>query len=192
MVRYLLLLSGISLFTTATLAQTFPASAPATAPETAFTEGTWNAVAYGNFGSDVTNRNVRLGGANMGVGYYVVDNVSLNLEGSACLVDQAGPDGWGGTLSLLLRQHFINRGRFSFYIDVGWGVIETEYDTPLRGTRFNYIQHVGPGITYEPDKGTYLLGGARFFHISNAREEGRDRNPSVNGLEGYLGLMIKF
>lgn len=188
MIHRLWLVLGIVMFAAWTQAQTTSPSAPSTA----FTEGSWCSVIYGNYGSDVTNRNVRLGGANLGIGYYLVDNVALNLEGSANMIDEPGPDGWGGTTSLLLRQHFFNRDRFSFFIDVGWGIIETQYDTPVRGTRFNFIQHTGPGFTYELDKGTYLLGGARFFHISNARLEGRNRNPSVNGIEGYLGLMFKF
>ena len=33
------------------------------------------------------------------------------------------------------------------------------------------------------------MGGARYFHLSNAQIDGPLRNPSVNGIEGYFGLM---
>jgi hypothetical protein len=38
----------------------------------------------------------------------------------------------------------------------------------------------------------YLMGGVRGTHLSNARSEGEDRNPSLNGVEGYVGLLFAF
>jgi hypothetical protein len=39
---------------------------------------------------------------------------------------------------------------------------------------------------------TYLLGGARYFHLSNAKAHGSEKNPSYDGVEYYVGLMFAF
>ena len=36
------------------------------------------------------------------------------------------------------------------------------------------------------------MAGVRYFHLSNAHLEGPRRNPSINGLEGFLGVMWTF
>jgi hypothetical protein len=44
-------------------------------------------------------------------------------------------------------------------------------------------------VSYELRDGMYFMGGARYWHLSNAKMEGDLRNPSINGVEGYVGLM---
>ena len=48
------------------------------------------------------------------------------------------------------------------------------------------------GTTYPLKDNLHLLTGVRYFHLSNARIEGNSRNPSINGVEGFLGLMWTF
>ena len=38
----------------------------------------------------------------------------------------------------------------------------------------------------------YLLGGARFFHLSSANLHGRDQNPSQDGVQYFVGVMFTF
>jgi hypothetical protein len=47
------------------------------------------------------------------------------------------------------------------------------------------------GATYQLRDNLYLFGGARYFHLSNAALEGPERNPSINGIEGYFGVMLR-
>jgi hypothetical protein len=157
-----------------------------------FPAGTWCAQVYGSYGSDLSNRNVRLAGANFGFGYYVFNNLALNLEGQVFNVDEPGPNGWAVALTALLRHHLIRADPFSFYMDVGFGPMEAQHDTPPGGTHFNFLTRVGPGFTCKLDEATYLLGGVRYLHISNAHLDNEKDNPSVNGVEGYIGMMFTF
>jgi hypothetical protein len=38
----------------------------------------------------------------------------------------------------------------------------------------------------------FLLGGARYFHLSNGDIHGRDQNPSFDGVQYWLGMMVTF
>ena len=50
----------------------------------------------------------------------------------------------------------------------------------------------GPGLTYRLDDNTYLMGGARYFHVSNGNQFGRINNPSYDGVQYYVGVMFAF
>ena len=73
----------------------------------------------------------------------------------------------------------------------GWVNVEV---TPLPGigVRKDFATRTGLGVSYHLQGNMYLLTGVRYFHISNAHIEGRLRNPSINGVEGFLGLMWTF
>ena len=38
----------------------------------------------------------------------------------------------------------------------------------------------------------HLIGGARFFHLSNANLHGRENNPSQDGIQYFVGLLWTF
>jgi len=175
---------ALSLFATAD-AQQQPAQAY-------FNQGSFSLQTYAGYMADVTNRSVRNAGATVGIGYYLLENVGLNIEATGCYVDEPGPNTFGGGINLLLRHHLMVRPNWSFFIDVGPGFLEAKRDVPPNGTRFNITFRTGPGFTYKLDEHMHLLIGGHFVHQSNARMWGSDRNPSVNGLEGYIGLMFTF
>jgi Lipid A 3-O-deacylase (PagL) len=70
--------------------------------------------------------------------------------------------------------------------------LTTQYVTGVPdGTNFNFTPQFGLGATYQLSDNTFLIGGARLFHLSNA---GIDPgvNPSINlAIEGYVGLLFK-
>jgi len=37
-----------------------------------------------------------------------------------------------------------------------------------------------------------FIAGVRYFHLSNAKREGADRNPSVNAIQAVVGVMFRF
>ena len=58
------------------------------------------------------------------------------------------------------------------------------------GTHFNFTLQGGTGATYNvTDRLTAMLG-VRWYHISNARIRGRDRNVGFDSPLFYLGLMM--
>ena len=161
--------------------------------KTTFAQGTRTFQTYANYVSAKGNSNDEiLASGAMGAGYFVFDNTELNLELLGYHVTQDGPDAEAIGLQLLLRHHWIQFDRFSLFVDVGPGIFEGTTEVPRDGTSFNITFRSGPGLTYRVTDNFYLIGGARYFHLSNASLEGRDKNPSINGVEGYFGVMFTF
>lgn len=171
------------LFATAALA--------ADPPATLFPRGTADLTLDASFIHDWDRGNSNFAAAGAGVGYYFLDNVSLGLElnGYQIFQDQST---YAGGVALLGRHHFFTHGRWTIFADVGFGVFEANDPVPAGGTHFNFTFRSGLGVTYRLREGLDLMGGVRYFHLSNARIEGRNRNPSANGFEPYFGLMWTF
>ena len=130
--------------------------------------------------------------ANFVTSYYFGDDVSLGLEVQGYFVDQPTDDTVIAGTGLLLRWHFLEQERYSLFVDGGAGVSIAEADVPAGGTHFNYTGKGGGGATFELREGTHLVGGVRFFHLSNANLHGRDENPSQDGIQFYVGMMWTF
>jgi hypothetical protein len=160
--------------------------------KTTFAQGTWTAQAYGSYVNAHGFSHEMLASGAAGVGYFVFDNAELNLELVGYHVTQDGPDANAIGLQLLLRHHLLQFDRLSLFVDVGPGIFEGSTEVPPDGTSFNITFRSGPGVTYQLNDNWYLIGGARYFHLSNAALEGREHNPSINGVEGYFGVMFKF
>ena len=60
------------------------------------------------------------------------------------------------------------------------------------GTRFNFVFQSGAGLTCHLRDNLYLIGGARYYHLSNANFDGDGQNPSINGVRAYVGLLFTF
>ena len=126
----------------------------------------------------------------VGFNYFVFDNISIGGELTGYGVFQEeGDDAVAVGFSLVVRHHFLRWDRASLFADASFGPFEANTDVPPTGTRFNYVTRAGLGMTYELDPDLYLYGGAHYFHLSNARLEGVEHNPQMNGVEFYFGLM---
>ena len=159
-----------------------------------FPRGTWTLQVDGAFLRARTNpRFEQFAGGHVGVGYYVLDRLSINADVPVYWVNQSGPNAVAGGFDLLARWHFVERGRLSLYLDGGAGFLVADHDVPRGGTHFNFTPQIGIGATWLLDDHTYLIGGARLLHLSNAGIDGHDRNPSVDGsLMGYVGIGWRF
>lgn len=155
-------------------------------------EGTWAVTTYGSYTKNFIGEKAKIGAGTLGVGYYFTDNIALNAEVSYYHNHQFGPDADIAAIDLLLRHHLLHTGRFSLFLDVGGGVSYSDHRTPWFGTYYNYVLETGVGATFQLWDNVSLIGGARYFHLSNAYLEGPNHNPSINGTQGYLGLMFKF
>jgi hypothetical protein len=172
-------------------ATTEPASiAPSSAP-LVIPKGLWTFETYGSYASEPTGTREQIYSGTVGLGYYFINNNSLSLEFNGLQGAQPGGDVDGGALNLLLRTDLINEPGFSVLIDFGPGLMETDHRFPASGTDFNFFFKTGVGAQIHLSDRTDLLTGVRYLHISNARMDGPDRNPSINTIEGYLGLIFR-
>ena len=158
----------------------------------AFPKGTLSLQTYSTYAGGIDAKEIFYSGA-LGGSYYVFDNLSLGLEASGYQVTQSpGRNSSMAGLSGVVRHHFLDLDRFTVFADVTFGPVLASDRVPSGGTYFNFATRAGLGATYLLHDHFYLLGGIRYFHLSNARIEGIQRNPSVNGLEGFLGVMWTF
>lgn len=119
---------------------------------------------------------------------FAFDRISL---GGQLALYRGHDDGeaYGAGVNLVGRWHFLNVGRVSFYGDLLGGVLELDDQFPDGGTRFNFTYAGGPGADVRLKDNLHLTLGFRFQHVSNGFIEGRDRNPVLNSLGGYVGLL---
>jgi hypothetical protein len=91
---------------------------------------------------------------------------------------------------LVFRRHFaLDDARdWSWYVDIGIGVMLSADDIPQDGTSFNFTPRAGTGLTYQVSDDWRLIAGFRWSHISNARIFGDDDNPSSDGVMFSIGL----
>jgi hypothetical protein len=134
-----------------------------------------------------------IGALELGANYYLWDNLSLGVELNGFEISQLGEDASAISLEATFRHHFWQPDdRWTTYIDGAFGPSYSTRDTPQGGTHFNFISRIGLGATVRLDEHVHLMFGARYWHLSNARIEGTDRNPNFNGAQVYVGLMWQF
>lgn len=155
-------------------------------------ERRWTAELLGTALGDLSNRQVIMGGLSIGAGYYVFDNLAIMLDVSGYGFNQGDENGSAVGATLGLRHHLFKVKQASIFVDVSGGVIETSRAVPHRGTHFNNTFEVGPGIAFPLRDNFYLIGGVRYFHLSNAESHGSNRNPSVNAVQGVFGVAWRF
>ena len=157
-----------------------------------FRKGTWAVEVDASYISPIRFSNDKFYEASFLGSYYFGDDVSIGAEIQGYYVDQPDSDALIIGAGPYLRWHFYEAEKFSLFVDVGIGASYADHDVPAGGTQFNWTGKGGVGATVELRKNTHLVGGARFFHISNGNLHGRDENPSQDGIQGYLGVMFTF
>lgn len=167
------------------------AEAPAT--EKTFAESNrWYVEFLANGMADVTNRNVSVAGGTVGVGYYLNPWLALSADLSGYGYANRETDGGAVNLTVGLRHHIFKIEKLQFFIDVAGGVLEASSTLPHGGTHFNFSFDFGPGVMYPLKDNVSLMAGVRYFHISNASTQGIHHNPSINGVQGVVGLVFRF
>jgi len=156
-----------------------------------FARGTWTFQSYAGYLNDLGAEDTEGGFLTAGVNYYFADEISLGVEVSGYGLTQPGDDVVAGAAGVVLRHHLLHDDRTSLFIDVAFAGAEATERVPPGGTRFNLVTQVGIGVTRALGGGPHLLLGARFIHVSNGNIEGDDRNPSINGVSAYAGLLFR-
>jgi hypothetical protein len=167
-----------------------PTAAGSDRPFTEFARGTWTVQTYGGYLNELGPHDQEAGFAAFGGSYCFRDNMSLGLEVVGYGITQPGPDAVSGGPQIVFRHHLFNTRDTSFFLDLTAAFAEASERVPAEGTRFNFIEQFGAGLTRDLGDNAHLLAGVRYYHLSNASLEGHDRNPSNNGVVVYVGLLF--
>ena len=155
----------------------------------------WFVQAGGAVESDETENIFLLGGG--GFSYFIVDDLSLEIEFNLMGFSQQGTDAFGVNFTLLMRWHFLVRETWSLYVDGGAGLLGTtaivpseSLSQPEGGASFNFTPQAGAGVTFEVAENVRFFGGVRWNHISNANTS--ESNPPRDSLFMYAGVSCPF
>ena len=110
---------------------------------------------------------------------FVAQDIQVGGEGTLWYFQQPGDNAYGASVAFIIRWHFVNTGPWTVFADAGIGLLAASEDTPRGGTNVNFLPRAGIGFTRQlTDSGTRLEVGLGWHHISNARINGDDENPS--------------
>lgn len=123
---------------------------------------------------------------------FLEDDVEFMLEGGAWHFDQDGDNAAALSTSLLFRYHLLSYENWSFFGELGIGVMASTDRVPERGTSFNFLPRGGLGYTHRVSDRAHLIVGAHWHHISNARILGDTRNPGRDAPMLYAGFVFPF
>ncbi len=158
---------------------------------------TWRWMVQGGVGVDVRTSDNLFGQVGGGVSYFMIDNLSLDIELNGMYFSQIDDDAVGVNLVFLFRWHFLAEEKWSLYFDIGAGLLGTtahvpgvEPDEPSGGSSFNFTPQSGFGFTVEVAENTRFFAGARVYHISNAQIY--PNNPGRDSLFFYAGVSFPF
>ncbi len=156
-------------------------------------EGSWTFQTYGS--AALGEGAGRVYAAHTGVGYFICENLSLNVELITGRIDLKEGTHKSASVygsDLLLRWYFDKSRDWTAYLEVGAGMHKSSHPFPAVGSHFNFRPQWGIGFTYSMSPDVKLLGGVRWLHISNANKDGSLRNPGFDGVMPYLGMMVPF
>jgi hypothetical protein len=155
-------------------------------PAKPFAQGTKALQAWGSYTAPIRYSRDDLTSGSVGVGYYLWDNNCVTLVGHGF---HSSNDADGGGVSVMGRTHLFTTDRWTFFIDGGGGYVWTDQAVPDGGTTYNFTARAGLGAGYRLDGDMWLTGGARYFHLSNGQQHGKEKNPGFDGVEYYVGVI---
>jgi opacity protein-like surface antigen len=146
-----------------------------------------------------SDRQIKTYNLDTGAGYYPLRN--LGLYGMLVLskndgysIDEFNPslgqmdaDSLGLGVAGMVRWHFVDIARFSFFLDGSFGSMYYDHEFPPQGTRWNFMSRFGAGMSYRLNAKFTLGAGYRLMHISNGNGLEED-NPAMDSRAGFIGL----
>jgi hypothetical protein len=162
-------------------------AAPTTQP--IFPRGSFTLNTTAAYARSLDKDEADIGSIELGGNYFIWDNFSLGAEIDAHCISQLGDDAAAFSLVGTFRHHLWQREAWTIFIDGAFGPSYSLRDTPQGGTHFNFLSRLGLGATYRLDEHMHLMFGARYWHLSNARIEGVERNPNFNAVQVFIGLI---
>jgi hypothetical protein len=144
----------------------------------------------GGYARDVKHSRNRFGLLGAGVSYFIIENLSFDVELNGMYVDQRGRNSWAANVNFLFRWHFLSHETWSLYVDGGAGIFAGTHRVPRDGTSFNFTPQIGMGVSFEIAPDLRLMTGLRWFHISNANTS--SNNPGRDHIHGYVSISLPF
>jgi hypothetical protein len=127
-----------------------------------------------------------------GLSYGLKRNLALVISTPIYYVEQRGANAWLLGATGGIRWRVLGGPRVAMFVEVEAGVSRAEIYTPPRGTRFNYLLFAGAGITTRLSRGTHLLTGIKWVHVSNNGLAGRSRNPDIEAVGPRIAILTRF
>jgi hypothetical protein len=153
-------------------------------------------VAVANNFQSATDSNIHLAFSE-----FLADDFEFAVEAAVWYFHQPGDDTGGVSGSMIFRWHFLHAEdyKWSVFGDAGIGILGAFDNVPDGGTGFDFLPRLGGGFTYALDdsvdgesRGSRIMVGVRYHHISNGRISGDSRNPARDGVAIYAALVIPF
>lgn len=161
----------------------------------AFAAERWVIYSAGSYTAHFRDKDGHLAAGIVGIAKYLHDDFAIALETAGYATRIMENDGAGHdsavSVDVLPRWHFVSHDRFSLYLDGGVGLFYGGESLPKGGTHANFTLQAGVGGTLRLTERLHLMGGTRWFHLSNGTFWG-DENPAFDGLTGYAGLLFAF
>ena len=166
-----------------------------------FRQGNWVSMAYGAAVLGVFADDARMYSAYGGMGYYFRSNLSFNVNLGAHYGDRNvnrdtqldTGDFYGGSIEFLMRNHVVNYGTWSAFVDGGLGFSLLTNPVPADATTYNYVLTAGAGITKQLDECTHFIAGIRWYHLSNGSFfNSSAKNAGYDGKMIYAGLLYSY
>jgi hypothetical protein len=128
--------------------------------------------------------------------YFLVDHIAVATN--AYVMRAAGHrvldlrnlevDTYGIGFAGFLRLDVFDFGFHSLFADGGVGMVFTTDAFPPEGTKWNFVQRYGGGLSVHLHEDASLVIGWRHMHVSNGKGFGHPRNPSYDGDGLFAGL----
>lgn len=126
---------------------------------------------------------------------FLLEDFEFIMDWSLWGYAQEGDDTFGASWAFLFRLHFPfdDDKRTTFFVDGGVGLMLSAEEVPDHGTNVNFLPQLGAGLSHQLGDGpARIVGGVRWHHISNARIDGEDNNPSRDGAMFYVAYTFPF
>ena len=131
-------------------------------------------------------------------GYYVADNVALEVEGMGLYINQTRPlwtfygldsvdrTGHGFGSNFNIRWHMLTSAQASLYIAGGVGGLWTDTKVPYNGYESSLTENCELGATFALTQNMNLKGAFRYMHIGEFSDHG------INAFGGNVGVNFTF
>lgn len=157
-------------------------------------EDNWWWTAATGVGIDL-RRSAQSYSVHLAASYFLVDDFSIDVQGSFFYVDQDFDEAAAGSLALLFRQHWrVGETYNTFFIDAGLGfLVATERVPAGDGAQYGFTPQIGAGMTIPvgPNNARLVLG-AKWHHVSTARLNGSEKNQGRDALLLHVGMTFPF
>ncbi len=144
----------------------------------------WTVELLGTTLGDVTNRHVVMGGGTVGVGYRILGGTSILVDAGGYGFSEGRVDGGAVGITVGLRQHLFDWGRFGLDADVSGGILGADRRAavqrhPLqRDDRVRAGRHLPPAGQLLPDRRRAVLPPVQRRPAGHARPQPeRERHP---------------